>query len=618
MFEASCLDFSLAGEEGISLASAWPVSDEEGRAGTGYVFTVTNNCDRDIDYIIGLESLEVEENPNYIDNQYLRIAIDDEVAKNLSSLNVIDNITSIGDSESIIETRQVITSTLKAYGSNEHVVKMWLSIDTPLSEQSKTFKSRIVVTGGQGIKNTSLKATADKCFTIDENGQITAYNIADSDCSENVVIPARVNDIKVKTIDTDAFRGTKKIYNYTYYVVLDSSYSPLYVTLLDLEKEATLLAWAEANGYSSLPYYKDGEQPALESGQHVQYCTFDSSNNPQCGNLDETPGDLYTTSSSILITGLDLSKAIYLDTIEDSAFSNVPASVTDLSTYSNYDISLTSLAFGENGKDIKLGHNAFARISVDDLTTYASYYTGVNAENSDMLTPLGGATIQNLVIKPTSLIKNLDGEINADTSEVKTPIYVGMTVNNMTISEGITSWLNSAFDYGTLGTVNLPNSMDFSLGSHFSFVNSIDKLVLPSRLTVVPESAFSNIKATSVVLPNTLERIEKDAFYKSTITSLNTPNSLTYIGEKAFALCPLTSLTLSNSLTYIGRAAFYYARLSTVTIPLSVTTIESKAFYSHSSYPLNTIIFKGRTDTSGMTLSSDYILKEITTEVFEP
>lgn len=643
----ACLDFTMEGGTSISLASAMPTSDDEGRAGTGYTFTVTNNCPYDVNYVIGIEALEDTENPNYIDNQYLRIAIDDEIAKNLSDLTIIDNIIDESDTEKVLETRQLVTSTLKANGSNEHVVKMWLSIDTPLTEQNKTFKSRIVVTGGQGIENTSLKATADKCFTIDENGQITAYNIADSDCSENVVIPAKVNDIKVKTIDTDAFRGTalKTMYYNSYddnWVQISSIEKELanvsmvgtitdislvnemvpeyFVTnttdseiLAIVEKE---VANMEADLGKDIPVYTFENEPDLQENQFKQYIRFYKNEN---GISSDFLGAEYKKQKTgITIAGLNLSKAIYLDTIEDSAFSNVPASVTDLSTYSNYDISLTSLAFGENGKDIKLGHNAFARIIADDLTTYASYYTGLSADNSDFLTPFGGSTIQNLVIKPTSLIKNLDGEINADTSKTKAPIYVGMTVNNMTISEGITSWLKPTFTDCSLGTVNLPNSMDFSLGSHFSLVKSIDKLVLPSRLTVVPESAFSNIKATSVVLPDTLERIEKNAFSDSTITSINLPNSLTYIGVNAFMYSSLSSITLPNSLTHIDDYAFYVTHLNSVTIPSSVMTIGNYAFYSNSSNPLNTITFKGRTDTSGITLSSDYINQSLTTEVFEP
>ena len=534
MFEASCLDFSLAGEEGISLASAWPVSDEEGRAGTGYVFTVTNNCDRDIDYIIGLESLEVEENPNYIDNQYLRIAIDDEVAKNLSSLNVIDNITSIGDSESIIETRQVITSTLKAYGSNEHVVKMWLSIDTPLSEQSKTFKSRIVVTGGQGIKNTSLKATADKCFTIDENGQITAYNIADSDCSENVVIPARVNDIKVKTIDTDAFRGTKKIYNYTYYVVLDSSYSPLYVTLLDLEKEAELLAWAEANGYSSLPYYKDGEQPTLESGQHVQYCTFDSSNNPQCGNLDETPGDLYTTSSSILITGLDLSKAIYLDTIEARAFTNVPVGVSSKEDFASAPISLTSLNFGDNDRPIEIGYAAFARISVKDLTMYAAYYPMEHTMEvlQDPTTYnfsygfLTYAEIDNLTIKPSKTTTKISLTTIENVGEAS--LYALLNAKNIVVGEGITVIDDKVFS-GRVGVIDYTG----------------ESLTLPNSLISIGESAFHNIPFNKVTIGSGITSIGAGAFQGMS-------SSQTITIKKADA----TGITLGNN--WSGSAVVNY------------------------------------------------------------
>ncbi len=589
-----CLSFEMEGGPGISIPKAMPTSDEDGLKLEGYTFTVTNNCPDDVDYLIGLEALEDTSNPNYIDAQYIKISLDNGMSKRIGSLSTIDNTIHENDTETIINTRKIATATLKGNGVNTHVLKMWLSSDAPITEQNKSFKSRVIITGGQGIEN----ATLDKCFTIDENGEILGYNYTDSECKEDVVIPSKINDIKVKTIDTNAFRGTKTKYNYVYYVVLDSSYTPLYVALLDSSKEQDLLAWAEANGYSTLPYYKNGEQPELESGQHVQYCTFDNSNNPSCGDLDSVPSNITTTSSSIIITGLDLSKAEYLETIEASAFSNVPANVNDLSTYSNYDTSLTSLKFGKNTNSIKFEHNAFARINVDDLTTYASYYTGLDA-NDDVLTPLGGAIINNLSIKSTSKYNKLEAEfgtIESTMTIIKAPIYNGISANNLTINEGITNWDSYVFIDSVLGTVNLPNSMDFS-GSHaFGLVSSIDKLVLPSELTIVPVNAFSDIRVNAVDLPDTLERVEKGAFSGT----------------------PITTITLPDSLTFIGESAFNSTHLSSVTIPKSVTTIEASAFYSYSNYPLNTIIFKGRSDTSDITLGASYINPDITTVQFEP
>ena len=46
---AACLNLDLAdASASIDLDSAWPISDEEGKQLTGYTFTVTNNCDEEI------------------------------------------------------------------------------------------------------------------------------------------------------------------------------------------------------------------------------------------------------------------------------------------------------------------------------------------------------------------------------------------------------------------------------------------------------------------------------------------------------------------------------------------------------------------------------------------
>ena len=61
---AACLNLDLkdasAENKGINLDSAWPISDEEGKTLTGYSFTVTNNCNEEINYVVGLNRVEEE------------------------------------------------------------------------------------------------------------------------------------------------------------------------------------------------------------------------------------------------------------------------------------------------------------------------------------------------------------------------------------------------------------------------------------------------------------------------------------------------------------------------------------------------------------------------------
>ena len=56
---AACLDITMQNEAGtFGLDKAWPISDNEGEALTGYTFDVKNNCDEAVNYIVGINSVE--------------------------------------------------------------------------------------------------------------------------------------------------------------------------------------------------------------------------------------------------------------------------------------------------------------------------------------------------------------------------------------------------------------------------------------------------------------------------------------------------------------------------------------------------------------------------------
>lgn len=150
---SSCLDFTMEGGARINLEDAWPISDAQGRDLTGYTFTVTNNCKTDVNYVIALESLESDKGLEYLNNNYVKLAIDDEIEKRYGSLDTIDNVVLEGDTEVIRETREVTSATVKGNTQNEHTIRLWISSDAPIDEQNKVFTSRVRITGGQGVEN---------------------------------------------------------------------------------------------------------------------------------------------------------------------------------------------------------------------------------------------------------------------------------------------------------------------------------------------------------------------------------------------------------------------------------------------------------------------------------
>ena len=524
-----CLSFEMEGGPGISIPKAMPTSDEDGLKLEGYTFTVTNNCSSDVDYLIGLEALEDTSNPNYIDAQYIKISLDNGISKKISSLSTIDNTVHENDTETIINTRKIATATLKGNGVNTHVLKMWLSSDAPITEQNKSFKSRVIITGGQGIEN----ATLDKCFTIDENGEILAYNNADPECKEDVVIPSKINDIKVKTIDTNAFRGTSlktayyNRYNDNWVLVpsieKESANVSMVGTITDISMadgmvpdyfitnttDSEILALVEeevanmeADLGKDIPVYTFGSEPDMQENQCKQHLKSYKTEN---GMESDFLGVEYKTKvNGITITGLDLSKAIYLDKIEARAFTNTPAGISSKEDFTSVPYSLTSLTFGKNDRPIEIGYAAFSRINVKNLTMYAAYYpTKLTSEvSADLATNnysagyLTYAQIENLTIKPskTKTVLNL---IKDDITEFDSysSLYILLNAKNIVVEEGITAIDNMIFS-GRDGVIDFTG----------------ESLTLPNSLVSIGENAFHNVPFNNVTIGSGITSIGNNAF----------------------------------------------------------------------------------------------------------
>jgi len=195
------------------------------------------------------------------------------------------------------------------------------------------------------------------------------------------------------------------------------------------------------------------------------------------------------------------------------------------------------------------------------------------------------------------------------------------SLTSVTIPSSVTTIGNSAFSRSSLTSVTIPSSVTAIGNNAFRDCNSLENITvdsrnpsyasiegilfdkniktiiqypigkkvgaytIPSSVTTIGDSAFSNSGLTGVTIPSSVTTIGDSAFSNSGLTGVTIPSSVTTIGNYAFYFCSsLTSVIIPSSVTTIGHTAFYFCdSLTSVSIPSSVTTIGNYAFNDCSS-----------------------------------
>ncbi len=131
------------------------------------------------------------------------------------------------------------------------------------------------------------------------------------------------------------------------------------------------------------------------------------------------------------------------------------------------------------------------------------------------------------------------------------------------------------------GVTSIPDSAFYSEWSSYSFT----QVTIPATVKTIGKNAFCGCNALNkVTLKEGLVTIGEQAFYRTGLTAVAFPASVTSIGKSAFGYCEsLKEIALKDGLVTIGEQAFYGTGLTAVAIPGSVTSIGKSAFEQCSS-----------------------------------
>ena len=561
---AACLDLNLEDKsEAIDLDSAWPISDDEASSLTGYTFTVTNNCDEEINYIVGLNRVEES---NYLQDTSIKVRLDDKSSQVYGELSNVE----YADSENTYTSRvskQVSVETISANGTNEHTMRVWVSEDAPVTEQSKIFQGQVFITGGQGIE-------VPECYTIANNGTILGYDLS---CGTEVKVPAEINGIKVKTITQSSFAPNAFQMHVLYNEDTEEGKYIFYYD--DTSNELAVINFMKQN------FCDDPETCTLDDleSMNVSVITsveeFDLVNwedysgyEVVAANIDPENGELISVNAPIKI--LDLSATIYLEDIMSEAF--------------DYNKTLEKIIFPENG-NIIIGSSAF------------------------------GNTYKLIEVTITNAIKNIgDWAFNGGGS-FDTPINDSCHWSNKDQSYNC--------EYGNITKLTIPENASLTIGEYAFEHNQISGKLIFSDNTSIGHGAFVGNQISEVVINS--QNVETNAFADNQIdnaiigtkvvknilrgnplTNLTLLSTVQAVEDSAFFEGnQIQNLVIEDTeknpsqLTTIGNRSFIYNQLTKVVLPASVTSIGEQAFSSNGT--LTEIIIK-RENGEGLTLGNNF------------
>ncbi|WP_053002630.1 leucine-rich repeat domain-containing protein [Kordia jejudonensis] len=261
-------------------------------------------------------------------------------------------------------------------------------------------------------------------------------------------------------------------------------------------------------------------------------------------------------------------------TIDLSVFTGNP--ITTIDVLATTPPSVTTISFdNENTIDVTVPVGTEAAYQASDWNIFATINGIINFQVGVTFTE------NNFNYEITSLNPN-EVAITGGTN-IPNDLIIDANVSNQGSTFTVTSVGVSAFEEGTLTSVQLPNT-----------------------IRLIDDFAFQNNQIGSLTIPTSVTRIDFRAFRLNQIGGdLVIPNSVTSLGNGAFELNNLASVTISENISAIGNQTFRNNQLTTVTIPANVNSLGNNCFRSN---PLTEVIVLNTTPPTINSGSGDSFL----------
>ncbi len=645
--ETACLSITFADNSaGLNQNAMWPTTDSDGANLEPYTFTITNNCDMSVNYVIALEELADTDtqNPVYTNPAYVRVQIDSKVPAAYSSLTDMPDDTSPNLGYTILDTRRLTAKPLGPHASRTHELRTWLAENTPETQMNSEFLSKVKVIGGQGIEV--------DCFTVDSNGVLTDY---DTGCGKEVTIPANVNGVAVREIASDAFKATLPNYTYSgaadgesvrnpyefkylnteyqggtacansdntnftctldYSLVLSSKAAPLF-GMQDLNQMAALAATLTADDFYVIKYNRDSSSISYPHLAESIDNMLDFYLNQLSGmgvTMNKNDIKVYSlTNPPDEGTGVVemYFSAQYNSSNSEWGFMNIgqkfPSGTTSKKLY------ITSLDLTKATNLERIDNIAFSNFEdlnkFNTLNDISGNVAGINYEPDLGLTylkydnklynvSLGGAVFGYANLDRLAL--NTNTSFNVESNYERAGHELTDQTDWTLLEDNNDFWVMTPSDNNYPFTFAYVDKLTINKGGNdttidegqFSWFNRIGFLTIGDGITSIGNDAFGSNRSSSgdpnysiygLSLPSSLTSIGIDGLVRYRGKTLNIPSGVTSIARSAFASYNGKTLEIPAGITEIGQNAFEGYQGDSLILHEGLQSISSGAFLLYS------------------------------------